>query len=163
MKSMFETIHDKILFKFVKIIMENVDFESLDSSQDDELYDELNRVSTYFGFRINDISLELDYIYNLYQLNGEVFDEDKLHTSLNRPSIKTVKFEWNVSETQWVELIYEHKIETYSSDEEEIFNYIESLRDKGDIDWWGGTEISNEVPNSETTDDSINRSSIKII
>jgi hypothetical protein len=159
---MFETIHDKILFKFVKIIMENVDFESLDSSQDDELYDELNRVSTYFGFRINDTSLELDYIYNLYQLNEEVFDEDKLHTSLNRPSIKTVKFEWNVSETQWVNSIYGHEIETYCSDKVEIFDYIEGLRNKGDINWYEGVELSSEVDSTETTDDSINKNSFKI-
>ena len=95
-------------------------------------------------------------------MNGGVFDEDKLHNSLNRPSVKTVKFEWNVSETQWVNSIYGHEIETYCSDKVEIFDYIEGLRNKGDINWYEGVELSSEVDSTETTDDSISKNSFKI-
>ena len=163
MKSVFENVPDKIIFRLVKMIMEEVDFSELETSQDSELTDAISSVESYFGIRGEDYTIDADYIYNLWKLNIETFDEEKLTTPLYRPKFKQVSFDWLGWETQWVKIINEHKIETYGSDRDDIMNYVYGLRNDGNLNWYDGKEINSEVTESETTDDDIDDNSFKIL
>lgn len=161
--SIFETIPDKTLFKFIKMVMEEVDFETLESSQDYELQEGVETIESTLGIRGNDSSLDCDYIYNVWKLNGDLFEEDRLTNNINRPTFKKVEFDWYLWETQWVKQTYRHQIETYSSGKEDIFNYARGMNQDADLSVWDGNLIDTDIYNSETTDDSIDDSSLTIL
>ena len=163
MKSVFENIPDKIIFRLVKMIMEEVDFSELETSQDSELTEAISSVESYFEIRGEDYTIDADYIYNLWKLNIETFEEEKLTTPLYRPKFKQVSFDWHVWETQWVKTINQHKIETYGSDKDDIINYVYGLRNEGNLNWYDGKEINSEVTDSETIDDDIDDNSFTIL
>jgi hypothetical protein len=102
--SVFESIPDKTLFRFIKVIMEEVNFDTLDSSQDYTLKDGVESAESTLGIRGNDSSLDCDYIYNVWEMNQDLFEEDKLTQPLDRPKLNKVEFDWYGWETQWVKL-----------------------------------------------------------
>ena len=161
--SIFETIPEKTLFKFIKMVMKEVDFETLESSQNYELREGIETVESTLGIRGNDSSLDCDYIYNVWQMNENLFEEDKLTQPLNKPELKNVEFDWYGWETQWVKTINQHKIETYGSDRDDMMNYVYGLRNDGNLNWYDGKEIDSQVTESETTDDDIDDNSFKIL
>lgn len=161
--SIFDTIPDKTLFKFIKMVMEEVDFETLESSQDYELQEGVETIESTLGIRGNDSSLDCDYIYNVWKLNEDLFEEDRLTNNINRPTFKKVEFDWYLWETQWVKQTYRHQIETYSSGKEDIFNYARGMNQDADLSVWDGNLIDTDIYNSETTDDSIDDSSLTIL
>ena len=67
MKSVFENLSDKVLFRFIKILMEDIDFDSLDLSQDDTLMQGVEESS--LGIKGDNIYLDSNYIYNVWKLN----------------------------------------------------------------------------------------------
>ena len=153
--SIFETIPEKTLFKFIKMVMKEVDFETLESSQNYELREGIETVESTLGIRGNDSSLDCDYIYNVWRMNEDLFDEDRLIGNLNKPTLKEVEFDWNAWETQWVKLTYRHQIETYGTDKSNIYNYIYGMSSEGDMSYWDGKLINTDNYDSETTDESI--------
>jgi hypothetical protein len=161
--SIFDTIPDKTLFKFIKLVMEEVDFETLESSQDYELQEGVETIESTLGIRGNDSSLDCDYIYNVWKLNEDLFEEDRLTNNINRPTFKKVEFDWYLWETQWVKQTYRHQIETYSSGKEDIFNYARGMNQDADLSVWDGNLINTDVYNAEVTDDSIDDSSFTIL
>ena len=161
--SIFDTIPDKTLFKFIKMVMEEVDFETLESSQDYELQEGVETIESTLGIRGNDSSLDCDYIYNVWKLNEDLFEEDRLTNNLNKPTFKKVEFDWYLWETQWVKQTYRHQIETYSSGKEDIFNYVYGMNQDADLSVWDGDLIDTDYLNSEVTDDSIDDTSITIL
>jgi len=161
--SIFETIPDKTLFKFIKMVMEEVDFETLESSQNYELQEGVETIESTLGIRGNDSSLDCDYIYNVWKLNEDLFEEDRLTNNLYRPTYKQVAFDWAVWETQWVKSTHRHEIETYSTDKDDMLNYVYGMRNDGNLNWYDGEEIDSEVTESETTDDSIDDNSFTIL
>lgn len=161
--SIFNTIPDKTLFKFIKMVMEEVDFETLESSQDYELQEGVETIESTLGIRGNDSSLDCDYIYNVWKLNEDLFEEDRLTNNINRPTFKKVEFDWYLWETQWVKQTYRHQIETYSSGKEDIFNYARGMNQDADLSVWDGNLIDTDVYNAEVTEDSIDDTSITIL
>ena len=161
--SIFNTIPDKTLFKFIKMVMEEVDFETLESSQDYELQEGVETIESILGIRGNDSSLDCDYIYNVWKLNEDLFEEDRLTNNLNKPTFKKVEFDWYLWETQWVKQTYRHQIETYSSGKEDIFNYARGMNQDADLSIWDGILIDTDVYNAEVTEDSIDDTSITIL
>jgi hypothetical protein len=161
--SIFDTIPDKTLFKFIKMVMEEVDFETLESSQDYELQEGVETIESTLGIRGNDSSLDCDYIYNVWKLNEDLFEEDRLTNNINRPTFKKVELDWYLWETQWVKQTYRHQIETYSSEKGDIFNYVRGMNQDGDYSVWDGDLIDTDYLNSEVTDDSIDDTSITIL
>ena len=161
--SIFESIPDKILFKFIKTIMEDVDFEILDSSQDYNLRDGLEEAESTFGIRGNDTELDCDYIYNVWKLNKDLFEEDRLTANLNRPKLNDVTFHWVVWQTQWVRETYNHHIKTYGSERDDVKNYIDGLASDGNLSVWDGDMIDGDVYETETTDDSIDTDTIDFL
>jgi len=153
--SIFESIPDKTLFRFIKIVMEEVDFNTLNSSQDYMLRDGVEEAESTIGVRGGDSTIDCDYIYNVWQLNSDLFEEDRLIGNLNRPTLKKVEFDWNAWETQWVKLTYRHQVETYGTDKNDIFNYIYGMGSEGDYSYYDGTLIDTDNYDTETTDDSI--------
>jgi len=153
--SIFESIPDKTLFRFIKIVMEEVDFNTLDSSQDYMLRDGVEEAESTIGVRGGDSTIDCDYIYNVWQLNSDLFEEDRLIGNLDRPTLKEVEFDWNAWETQWVKLTYRHQVETYGTDKSNIYNYIYGLSSEGDMSYWDGKLINTDTYDSETTDESI--------
>ena len=153
--SIFESIPDKTLFRFIKMVMENTDFETLISSQDNELVDGIAEAESILGVRGNDIAIDCDYIYNVWQSNSDLFEEDRLIKNLDRPTLKKVEFDWYAWETQWVKLTYRHQVETYGTDKGDIYNYIYGLSSEGDMSYYDGTLIDTDNYDSETTDESI--------
>lgn len=161
--SIFNTIPDKTLFKFIKMVMEEVDFETLESSQDYELQEGVETIESTLGIRGNDSSLDCDYIYNVWKLNEDLFEEDRLTNNINKPTFKKVEFDWYLWETQWVKQTYRHQIETYSSGKEDIFNYARGMNQDADLSIWDGILIDTDVYNAEVTEDSIDDTSITIL
>ena len=153
--SIFETIPEKTLFKFIKMVMEEVDFETLKSSQDSELREGIETVESTLGIRGNDSSLDCDYIYNVWRMNEDLFEEGRLIGNLDRPTLKKVEFDWYGWETQWVKLTYRHKVETYGTDQSDIYNYLYGMSSEGEFSYWDGTLIDTDNYDSETTDESI--------
>jgi len=161
--SVFETIPNKTLFRFIKLVMEEVDFNTLDSSQDYTLKDGVESVESTLGIRGNNSSLDCDYIYNVWRMNEDLFEEDRLTNNLNRPTFKKVEFDWYLWETQWVKQTYKHQIETYSSEKGDIFNYVRGMNQDGDYSVWDGELIDTDVYEADVTDDSIDDSSLTIL
>jgi hypothetical protein len=163
MKSPYENLSDKVLFRFIKMLMDEVDFSELETSQDSELNDAIDTIKSYFPVQSDDYTIDADFIYNLWKLNFESFDEETLTSPLYRPKFKQVTFDWHVWETQWVKTINQHEIETYGSDRDDIMNYIYGMRNDGNLNWYDGKEIDSQVTESETTDDDIDDNSFKIL
>ena len=161
--SIFETIPDKTLFKFIKMVMEEVDFNTLTSSQDYELQESVETIESTLGIRGNDSSLDCDCIYNVWEMNQDLFEEDKLTQPLDRPKLNKVEFDWYGWETQWVKQTYRHQIETYSASKDNIFNYIYGMSSTGDYSYWDGDLVDTDVYESDVTDDSIESNSFKIL
>lgn len=153
--SIFESIPDKTLFRFIKIVMEEVDFNTLDSSQDYMLRDGVEEAESTIGVRGGDSTIDCDYIYNVWKLNEDLFEEDRLTGNLDRPTFKKVEFDWYAWETQWVKLTYRHQVETYGTDKGDIYNYIYGMGSEGDYSYYDGTLIDTDNYDTETTDDSI--------
>jgi hypothetical protein len=153
--SVFESIPDKTLFRFIKIVMEHTDFETLNSSQDINLFDGIEEAESTIGVRGGDSTIDCDYIYNVWKLNEDLFEEDRLTGNLDRPTFKKVKFDWYAWETQWVKLTYRHQVETYGTDKGDIYNYIYGMSSGGDYSYFDGTLIDTDNYDTETTDDSI--------
>jgi hypothetical protein len=145
------------------MVMEEVDFETLESSQDYELQEGVETIESTLGIRGNDSSLDCDYIYNVWKLNEDLFEEDRLTNNINRPTFKKVEFDWYLWETQWVKQTYRHQIETYSSGKEDIFNYARGMNQDADLSVWDGNLIDTDVYNAEVTEDSIDDSSFTIL
>ena len=160
--SVFETIPDKTLFRFIKVVMEEVNFDTLESSQDYELKDGVESAESTLGIRGNDTSLDCDYIYNVWEMNENLFEGDRLAQPLDRPKLNKVEFDWYGWETQWVKQTYRHEIETYSSSKDNIFNYIYGMSSEGDYSYWDGELIDTDTYDSETTDDSIESNTFDI-
>jgi hypothetical protein len=74
-----------------------------------------------------------------------------------------VEFDWFGWETHWVKQKYRHKIETYSVSKDNIFNYIYGISSEGDYSYWDGELVDTDVYNSETTNDSIDSNTLKIL
>jgi len=161
--SIFESIPDKTLFMFIKVVMEEVDFNTLDSSQDYTLKDGVETAESTLGIRGNDSSLDCDYIYNVWEMNQNLFEEDKLTQPLDRPKLNKVEFDWYLWQTQWVKQTYKHQIETYSSEKGDIFNYVRGMNQDGDYSVWDGELIDTDVYEADVTDDSIDDSSLTIL
>jgi hypothetical protein len=145
------------------MVMEEVDFETLESSQDYELQEGVETIESTLGIRGNDSSLDCDYIYNVWKLNEDLFEEDRLTNNLNKPKLNKVEFDWYLWETQWVKQTYRHQIETYSSGKEDIVNYARGMNQDADLSVWDGNLINTDVYNAEVTDDSIDDSSFTIL
>jgi len=145
------------------MVMEEVDFETLESSQDYELQEGVETIESTLGIRGNDSSLDCDYIYNVWKLNENLFEEDRLTNNINKPTFKKVEFDWYLWETQWVKQTYRHQIETYSSGKEDIFNYARGMNQDADLSIWDGILIDTDVYNAEVTEDSIDDTSITIL
>jgi hypothetical protein len=153
--SVFESIPDKTLFRFIKIVMEHTDFETLNSSQDINLFDGIEEAESTIGVRGSDSTIDCDYIYNVWKLNEDLFEKDKLTGNLDRPTFKKVEFDWYAWETQWVKLSYRHQVETYGTDKGDILNYVYGMASDGDYSYWDGTLIDTDNYDTETTDDYI--------
>jgi hypothetical protein len=145
------------------MVMEETDFDSLESSQDSDLQDGVESVESILGIRGNDSSLDCDYIYNVWNMNEDLFEEDKLTQPFKKPTLNKVKFTWYTWETQWAKLTYKHEIETYGSTKEDIHSYIDGKRQEGDLSPWDGDFVDADTYDSETTDDSIDDNSITIL
>ena len=153
--SVFESIPDKTLFRFIKIVMEHTDFETLNSSQDINLFDGIEEAESTIGVRGSDSTIDCDYIYNVWKLNEDLFEKDKLTGNLDRPTFKKVEFDWYAWETQWVKLTYRHQVETYGTDKGDILNYVYGMSSDGDYSYWEGTLIDTDNYDTQTTDDDI--------
>ena len=160
--SVYENLNDKSLFKLIKMIMEELDFESLDNSINNSLRTEVESVSKYFGIT-NDDYKDDDFIYNIWKLNEDLFEDNTLSLPLKRPTLKKFSFDWDVWETRWVQGRYRHTVESYSDDVSDIEDIIRELRSYGYTDVWSGTLVDEEVYDSEATDDSIVDGSIEEI
>jgi hypothetical protein len=163
MKSPYENLSDKLLFKLVKMIMEEVDFSDLENSQDYQLIDGINSVEGYFGVKSEDYTLDADFIYNLWKLNFESFEKETLTSPLYRPTIKKVTFDWTVLERQMVRSTYQHELETYGTNKDDMIDYLYGVRNDGNLNYYDGVEINTEVIDSEFEDDDIDDSSFKIV
>jgi len=157
--SIFEKTNDKILFKIIKMVMEEVDFESLESSIDNDLRDSLKSSSKYFGLSPDDY-LDEEYIYNVWKLNEDLFEENTLNGNLERPTLKKFNFNWDVWQTEWTQERRNHNFESYSDNKEDVSATLFSLRGEGLIDAWEGTIVEREVYESETTRDEIDTDSL---
>jgi hypothetical protein len=157
--SIFEKTNDKILFKIIKMVMGEIDFESLESSINNDLRDSITSSSKYFGLSPDDY-LDDEYIYNVWKLNEDLFEENTLNGNLERPTLKKFNFNWDVWQTEWTQERYNHNFESYSDNKEDVINTLLSLGGDGLIDSWGGTLVEREVYESETTNDEIDLGSL---
>ena len=157
--SIFEKTNDKILFKIIKMVMEEVDFESLESSIDNSLRDSTKSSSKYFGLSPDDY-LDEEYIYNVWKLNEDLFEENTLNGNLERPTLKKFNFNWDVWQTEWTIERRNHNFESYSDNKEDVSATLFSLRGEGLIDAWEGTLVEREVYSSETTNEEIDTDSL---
>ena len=141
------------------MVMEEVDFESLESSIDDSLRDSLKSSSKYFGLSPDDY-LDEEYIYNVWKLNEDLFEENILNGDLERPTLKKFNFNWDVWQTEWTRERRNHNFESYSDNKEDVSITLFSLRGEGLIDAWEGKLVDRDVYESETTNDEIDTDSL---
>ena len=94
---------------------------------------------------------DVDFIFALYSLNFNSFNEDaKIESTLVIPKPATYRYEVDVHETVYQRTTYEHTYESYS--EKNVFPLSRKADEEGYVTVWDGNEIDRDVYDSETSD-----------
>lgn len=87
--------------------------------------------------------IDLDFMMNLYILNFDKINTPKDFVELTIPQAKEYKFDVQIEEVQTLIMVYEQKLSSYSK--KGVRPMIILLENEGELDVFGGREMSREV------------------
>ena len=155
MISDLENYEDRLLKIMLARIDKKIGKIDLKSDFGGELLDKLDDILTPFNFGNLDV-LDYTFILSLYDLNYEnILSGDDY--DLNRPRVKTYKYDIGVFSTESVRRTYTHEISSYDDDLVVKSAVLEEMY--GNLEWWEGEETDVDYFESETTDVRIDKNS----
>jgi hypothetical protein len=157
MKSSFEKLSDKVLFRIVKKIYDSFDY----SVSFGDIYDYLDSNHRLFGMDEFD-SIDVSYIHQLIKLNQYALDSGEIVGSLERPTIKQFEFKYSVIQYSTDRIFYRDTVYTYG-DEKSAIKSVEFLDENGDFLWWEGKEIDTQNLSAESESPEISWNTLKRI
>lgn len=155
MISDLENYDDRLLKIMLKRIDKKIGKIDLKDDFDDELITEMDSILIPFDFG-GLIMLDYTFILSLYDLNYEnILSGDDYH--LNRPRVKTYKYDIDVFSTASVRRTYTHEISSY--DDDLVVKLVELTDENGNLEYWEGEETNIDYFDSELTDIRIDKNS----
>ena len=152
-RSDFEKLGDRMLFNFVKKISNEVDLDMIENCTDYEFQQAVQDVGKLFSIETNYI--DEDYLYNVYKMNENLFNNSTLESKINRPTVKEFEFDWLVTSKEIVVETFRDKVSSYSDDEDEIRSLLYNMRSEGYITPYDGQLINDYVQDSKMEDDEL--------
>jgi hypothetical protein len=153
-QSRFEKFNEKLLKKmlttlFDALLEEGVEDPIRHNLEDYEVFTVVENTIKMLGFEPE--WDDVDFIFALYSLNFNSFNEDaKIESTLVIPKPATYRYEVDVHETVYQRTTYEHTYESYS--EKNVFPLSRKADEEGYVTVWDGNEIDRDVYDSETSD-----------
>ncbi len=153
-QSRFEKFNEKLLKKmlttlFDALLEEGVEDPIRHNLEDYEVFTVVENTIKMLGFEPE--WDDVDFIFALYSLNFNSFNEDaKIESTLVIPKPATYRYEVDVHETVYQRTTYEHTYESYS--EKNVFPLSRKADEEGYVNVFDGNEIDRDVYDSETSD-----------
>jgi hypothetical protein len=159
-QNQFESLSDKLLFRFLKIIYANLISEGVrlntNTKMDGEISGLISSSLKPAGFNTLRY-LEEDYLLSTLKLNLQSVESGNLDGNLDRPELTEYKFNVSVSETVYQTQTYENTVESYGNP----YDLVKTMEYNGDFDYWDGYNINTDIHDSETTEVDIDRRSFR--
>jgi len=159
-QNQFESLSDKLLFRFLKIIYANLISEDVRLNTSTKMDGEISTLisSSLKPAGFNTLRyLEEDYLFETLKLNLQYVESGNLEGNLDRPELTEYKFNVSVSETVYQTQTYENTVESYGNP----YDLVKTMEYNGDFDYWDGYNINTDIHDSETTDISVDRRSFR--
>lgn len=151
-QSRFEKFNEKLLKKmlttlFDALLEEGVEDPIRHNLEDEEVFKVVENTIKMLGFEPE--WDDVDFIFALYSLNFNSFNEDaKIESTLVIPKPATYRYEIDVFERVSQRLTYEHTYESYS--EKNVFPLARKADEEGYLSVWDGNQIDTDIFDSET-------------
>lgn len=153
-KSNLEKLTDKVLVFLLKQIYKELDGESEPELEDfnDAAVEALKTMG------IDDDSyIDINFAFELYRKN---IDND-FQIPLIRPKAGLYSIDIDTHSREYVRRTYRHKFSCY--DDSSVYDFFKYMFDQGDFSAYDGNEIDYETYDSETTEESVDKSSVQKI
>ena len=155
-KSKFEGYSDKILFKFLKVILSTLDEEGINHINmkfNDEFTSSVDDALQFFGDTPLDY-IDYDYLFELIKRNVVLLGGDTLTSNLNRPECSEFSFDVTVNAHIYQTEYYEHKISSYS---ENPYRIVQTKDFDGNFEYWEGVLKYTDTHDTEVNEINIEK------
>lgn len=158
-KSQFEKVPDGEMFYIIKIMLKEYNDEDFDLDNSDFI-DACDNAAKLTGTKNLEFPIDYNYIISFYLLNsGFNWDSKRPEEKLKRPVGVEYSFDYDEHRTEFVRRTYRHYVTTY--DENLIMETVNAIDNSPDgFEYYNGNEIDADYYDGETTDSSLDRSSI---
>jgi hypothetical protein len=151
--SKLEKVSDRKLFHLIKILSKEINIDTVYNSVDNSFQTEVQSVCKLFNIEAEYI--DEDYIFNIWKMNGDTFEDPTLTSPLKRPKLKIYEIEWEATFNKISTEKYKLKEPLYSQDIDDVSNILWDMRSNGWLDIFEGELIEDYESHSEMTDDDI--------
>jgi len=160
-KSNFEGLPPKILYRFIKKTisdMDIVDSDVNDLIEDSSFENKCEELSKFYSIDF-DYGIDINFIVSTILLNGiDAFKSEFEPNTFQVPSASSYSFQINEDRREWVNTTWELGVISYNDNL--TYDTIKKIDDEVGIDYYSGKEISHNVYDGETTSTEIDMSSI---
>jgi hypothetical protein len=161
--SQLENIGNSQLFFMIKSILNEIELSDIirdkDIMEDSQFIDTCDDSGKIVGVELEFI-IDHNYLASTIKLNRDFdFSTSKPSGILVRPKAKLFKFEIDEFRVESVRRTYENELTSYSSDL--VTSTVEKMRSEGSFDYYDGKEIGVDYYDGETTEVTLDKSSIK--
>jgi hypothetical protein len=153
-KSNLEKLTDKVLGFLLKQI-----YKELDGESEPELEEfDAAAVEALKTMGIGDNSyIDINFAFELYRKN---IDND-FQIPLDRPKAGLYSIEIDTHSTEYVRRTYRHEVSCY--DDSSVYDFFKYMFYQGDFSAYDGDEVDYDTYDSETTDETVDKNSVKKI
>jgi hypothetical protein len=151
--SKLEKISDRKLFHLIKILSKEIDIDDIDNSINNDFQIAVQSVCKLFNIETEYV--DEDYIFNLWKMNEDIFENSTLTSPLKRPKLKIYEIEWEATFRKFSTEKYKLKEPLYSQNMDDVHSILWDMRANGWLDIFEGELIEDYDTDSEMTDDDI--------
>ena len=151
--SKLEKISDRKLFHLIKILSKEIDIDDIDNSINNDFQIAVQSVCKLFNIETEYV--DEDYIFNLWGMNEDIFENSTLTSPLKRPKLKIYEIEWEATFTKFSTEKYKLKEPLYSQNMNDVHSILMDMRGNGWLDIFEGELIEDYDTDSEMTGDDI--------
>ena len=161
--SQLENIGNSQLFFMIKFILNEIELSDIirdkDIMEDSQFLDVCDDSSKIVGVEL-EFAIDHNYLAATIKLNRDFdFSTSKPSKNLRRPEAKLFRFEIDEFRLESVRRTYENELTSYSSDLVE--STVNKMRSEGSFDYYDGKEIGVDYYDGETTEVTLDKSSIR--
>lgn len=160
-KSNFESLPPKIIYRFIKRIISDMDIVDSDVSnliEDSSFENECEGLSKLYSIDF-DYGIDTNFIVSTILLNGvDTFKSEFEPNKFQVPSASSYAFQINENRREWVNTTWELGVISYNDNL--TYDTIKKIDDVMGVDYYSGKEINHNVYDGETISTEIDMSSI---